>query len=124
MHARSALTLVALTATAATFAANGLADAQASGSRLIGTVGPSFNITLTNTSGRIVTRLPAGTYTLVVRDRSNIHDFHLIGPGLNRVVTSVTFISTKTVHVTLRRGIYRYLCDPHSFVMHGSFRVR
>lgn len=124
MTARFALALVALLATPATFAASGLADGTASGTRLIGTVGPSFNITIKTPSGRLVTRLARGTYTLVVRDRSSIHDFHLIGPGINRVVTSVVFVGTRTIRVTLRPGIYHYQCDPHAFVMHGSFRVR
>jgi plastocyanin len=90
---------------------------------LLGTVGPGFDITLKNSSGTPLIRLHHGTYTLVVRDRSGIHDFHLIGPGVNRVITSVGFVGAKTVRVTLRPGRYRYICDPHAFVMHGSFRV-
>lgn len=124
MPARFTFMLAALITTAAVFAAGISPAAHASGNRLIGTVGPSFNITIKSASGRAVTLLAHGTYTLVVQDRSNIHDFHLIGPGTNNIVTSVPFVGTKTVSVTLRPGIYHYQCDPHSFVMHGSFRVR
>jgi plastocyanin len=76
-------------------------------------------------------RPPAGSFTVGVRnryrflvnDRSSIHDFHLTGPGLNRMLTTVDFTGTKGLVLTLRRGIYRYFCDPHASVMHGSFRV-
>lgn len=98
------------------------ANAGAVGASLVGTVGPGFNIALTR-GGRPVQSLPAGRYRLTVRDRSRIHDFHLIGPAVNRVVTTVGFTGTKTITVTLQPGRYRYICDPHAFVMHGSFRV-
>jgi hypothetical protein len=53
------------------------------------TVGPGFTIGLTM-HGKKVTKLKAGTaYRFVIRDRSSIHDFHLSGPGFNRVLTSV-----------------------------------
>jgi plastocyanin len=29
----------------------------------------------------------------------------------------------KSVTLKLKRGTYRYVCDPHSSVMKGSFRV-
>jgi plastocyanin len=88
-----------------------------------GTVGPGFTITLTM-QGKKVTKLKAGTpYRFVISDRSSIHDFHLSGPGLNRVLTSVDYTGTKSVALTLKKGSYRFVCDPHSGVMHGSFRV-
>lgn len=88
-----------------------------------GTVGPGFTINLT-LSGKTVTRLKNGVrYRFVISDRSSIHDFHLSGPGLNRALTSVDFMGTKSVVLTLKKGVYRYFCDPHSGSMHGSFRV-
>ena len=88
-----------------------------------GTVGPGFTIDLT-LGGKKVTKLKSGVrYRLVVSDRSSIHDFHLSGPGLNRVLTGVDFVGTKSVVLTLKKGVYRYVCDPHSDLMHGSFRV-
>jgi plastocyanin len=70
-----------------------------------------------------VTGLKIGTYRFVINDRSSIHDFHVAGPGLNRTITTVDFTGTKSIVVTLEKGVYRYFCDPHSDLMHGSFRV-
>ena len=48
--------------------------------------------------GKKVTTLKQGVrYRLLISDRSASHDFHLAGPGLNRVLTSVDFIGTKSV---------------------------
>ena len=105
----------ALAATAPTSAA----PAQS----LTGTVGPGFTITLT-LGGKKVTKLKAHTpYRFVIRDRATIHDFHLRGPGINRVLTSVAFQGTKSYTLTLKKGTYRFFCDPHAGFMHGSFRV-
>ena len=88
-----------------------------------GTVGPGFTIKLT-LAGKKVTTLKKGVpYRFQIRDRSPIHDFHLMGPGVNRVLTSVDFTGTKTVVLKLRKGTYRFVCDPHASFMHGSFRV-
>ena len=74
--------------------------------------------------GKKVTRLKAGTaYRFVIRDRSSIHDFHLSGPGLNRVLTSVPLTGTKSFVLRLRKGSHRCVCDPHSGIMHGRFNV-
>ena len=62
------------------------------------------------------------TYKLVVADRSNIHNFHLV-PGVN-VKTSVSFVGTKTFVVKLREGTYKYVCDPHASMMKGSFTIK
>ena len=67
--------------------------------------------------------LRAGTYPLVVSDRSSIHDFHISGPGLNKVVTGVAFVGTSTIKMKLKRGIYRYGCDPRRTLMRGRFTV-
>lgn len=87
-----------------------------------GTVGPGFTISLSS-GGKKVTSLKAGTYRFEVSDRSASHDFHLTGPGLNKVITGVGFQGTKSVIVKLRRGTYRYVCDPHASSMKGNFRV-
>jgi plastocyanin len=88
-----------------------------------GTVGPGFTIGLTM-QGKKVTKLKAGTaYRFVISDRSDIHDFHLSGPGLNRVLSSVEDTGTKSFVLRLKKGTYRFVCDPHSGIMHGSFRV-
>ncbi|MFL5931136.1 MAG: hypothetical protein ACJ75P_07760 [Gaiellaceae bacterium] len=88
-----------------------------------GTVGPGFTIGLTM-QGKKVTKLKAGTaYRFVISDRSSIHDFHLSGPGLNRVFTGVDFTGTKSFVLRLKKGSYRFVCDPHHEMMHGSFTV-
>jgi plastocyanin len=75
-------------------------------------------------AGKKVTKLKKGVpYRFQIRDRSPIHDFHLMGPGVNRVLTGVDFTGTKSVVLKLRKGTYRFICDPHASFMHGSFRV-
>jgi len=88
-----------------------------------GSVGPGFTINLA-LGGKKVTTLKKGMrYRFVINDQSSIHDFHLTGPGLNRTLTTVDFVGTKSVVLRLRKGVYRYVCDPHSDEMNGSFRV-
>ena len=87
------------------------------------TVGPGFTINLTLGGKKVATLKKGVRYRFLISDRSAIHDFHLTGPGLNRVLTSVDFTGTKSVVLTLRKGTYRFVCDPHSDSMHGSFRV-
>jgi plastocyanin len=93
----------------------------AAATKLTATVGPGFTITLKK-AGKKVTSLKAGKYTIVVQDKSNIHDFHLKGPGVNKL-TSVSYVGNKTWTVTLKKGTYRYVCDPHATAMKGSFKV-
>jgi plastocyanin len=88
-----------------------------------GTVGPGFTIVLAK-GGQKVTKLKARTpYRFVIRDRAAIHDFRLRGPGIDRVLTSVSFQGTKSYTLRLKKGTYRFFCDPHAGFMHGSFRV-
>jgi plastocyanin len=96
--------------------------ASSAATALTGVVGPGFTITLKQGTKK-VTKLKAGKYTLKVQDKSNLHNFHLSGPGLNKVFTSVTFVGSKTVSVTLKKGTYKYVCDPHKLIMKGSFTV-
>lgn len=86
-----------------------------------GTVGPGFTIDL-KLGGKKVTRLKAGVrYRFTISDRSSGHNFHLTGPGVNRVVTGVGFVGTKSILLALRKGTYRFVCDPHASFMRGSF---
>ena len=98
------------------------ASAGAAPPKLVGTDGPGFTITLKRL-GKPVRTVKAGTYSITVADKSSIHNFHLTGPGVNKVITTVAFVGTKTVVVKLRKGVYRYICDPHRTIMKGSFRV-
>src|ERR1700730_14000090 len=99
---RTRITLAVLTV--ALVSAIGVASAPAATPILKGTVGPGFTITLTK-GGKKVTSLPAGTYTIVVADKSGIHNFHLTGKGLNKS-TSVGGQGTSTWTVKLRKGTY------------------
>jgi len=90
--------------------------------KLTGTVGPGFTITLTK-GGKAVKTLSPGKYALTIADRSSIHNFELRGPGVN-VDTGVSRKGTKTYAITLRKGTYRYVCEPHAAAMKGSFVVR
>jgi plastocyanin len=105
----------ALAAVATVLAVPGPASARAN-TTLIATDGPGFTITM---SQKVV---KAGAYTIVVRDRSPIHNFHLIGPGVNKL-TSVAAVATSTWKVILRKGTYRFICDPHATTMKGLLRV-
>jgi len=90
---------------------------------LDGEVGPGFEIEVKQ-HGEDAESVKAGTYTLKVEDKSDIHNFHLIGPGVDEEVTSVPFQGEKTVTVTLKPGTYTYQCDPHaSQGMKGTFEV-
>ncbi len=113
-------TLVAIAAVGSALAVT--APAGAALPKLVGTVGPGFTITLKR-FGKPLRTLRAGTYSITVSDKSNIHNFHLRGPGVNKQITTVAFVGTKTVVVKLSRGIYRFVCDPHLTTMKGSFRV-
>jgi plastocyanin len=97
------------------------APSGAAVTKLVANVGPSATITLTK-GGKKVTTLKPGSYSITVNDKSTAHNFHLTGPGVNKL-TSVAFQGKKTWTVTLKKGTYRYVCDPHKTFMKGSFRV-
>jgi plastocyanin len=110
--------LVAAVVAAATF----LVPAQGATGRLTGEVGPSFKIEVTK-SQKDVKVLKAGKYRIHVEDKSAIHNFHLIGPGVNKK-TSVSFAGETNWTVKLKPGRYTYQCDPHAAAgMKGSFKV-
>ena len=59
-----------------------------------------------------------------MEDKSDQHNFHLIGPGVDDEVTDVPFMGEKTVTVKLEKGTYTYQCDPHAASgMKGTFTV-
>jgi plastocyanin len=114
---------IAIAAAVGALALASTAPAAAAPKTVQGSVGPGFTINLT-IGGKKVSALKKGIrYRFAIADRSSIHNFHLIGPGLNRVLTSVDFTGMKSVVLTLKRGTYRYVCDPHADFMRGSFRV-
>jgi len=110
--------LVVLTATVAALL---VPSAIAATPTLNGTVGPGFTITLTK-AGAKVTKLKAGSYIIKVADKSNLHNFHLKGPGVNKTTTVAQKV-TVTWKVTLKKGKYTITCDPHATFMKGAFTV-
>jgi plastocyanin len=107
----------------AAIAAVVLASAQAATPVLHAEVGPNFKIEVEK-AGKDVKTLKAGKYTIKVEDKANLHNFHLIGPGVNKK-TAVGFVGKKTWTVTLKPGKYTYQCDPHAANgMKGTFRVK
>ena len=119
---RKAFHAVATLATALVVVAAAPASTQAKPT-LIGTVGPGFSISVT-ANGKKVTRLKAGTYRLVVRDKASIHAFSLDGPhGYAKDFTTVPFVGTKTFTLKLAAGTYKAYCPPHESMMFQHFTV-
>ena len=99
----------------------GAAGAGAATPKLVASVSDPLNISLTQ-GGKKVTKLRAGAYTITVQDKAADHNFRLTGPGLDKT-TSVSGKGTTTWKVTLKKGTYTYVCDPHASFMKGSFTV-
>jgi len=114
--------MVAATGIAAlTAALVGAAGAGAATPKLAASVSDPLNISLTQ-GGKKVSKLKAGTYTIVVQDKASDHNFRLSGPGVNKS-TSVSGKATTTWTVKLKKGTYTYVCDPHASFMKGTFTV-
>jgi hypothetical protein len=92
--------------------------------KLAGSVGPGFTIGLKDASGKKVTTLKPGSYSITIADKASIHDWTLTGPGYkNKHLTSVSFVGTKSnIALTLKAGKYKYFCSVHLFS--GSFTVK
>ena len=90
--------------------------------RLTGEVGPGYTVEVKK-GGKDLKTIKAGTYRIKVEDKASIHNFHLIGPGLNKK-TGISFKGETTWTIKLRPGRYTYQCDPHHLSgMLGHFRV-
>ncbi len=81
-----------------------------------GSVGPEFTISLTGTAGLV----PGEEHEIVVDDRGELHNFHLVGTP---VVTGIETTGISTFKVTLPEGQYTYQCDVHPAAMRGTFTV-
>jgi plastocyanin len=107
---------LALIASVSMFVLAAPAVAATNANTLVGTVGPGFTISMSKKT------VKAGAYVITIHDKSNIHDFHLTGPGVNKK-TSVAAVGTTTWKVTLKKGTYKFVCDPHKTIMHGVLKV-
>lgn len=84
---------------------------------LKGTVGPGFTIALAKKPTK------AGKYTFVINDKATSHNFHLVGPGVNKKITQVGAVGvSKPTTLTLKKGKYTFFCDLHPFLK-GSFKI-
>lgn len=98
------------------------AVAQADNPKLLAVVGTNdaFVISLRDANGNAVTQLAPGTYDIAVSDRSELHNFHLKGPGVDQSTPIGAKLET-TWTVTIGTGIYTYVCDAHASQMRGYF---
>ena len=109
--------LVSLVVTAA-LAAPAVAGARA----FQGTVGPGTTISLKRADGSALKHTSPGEHRFAISDQSSFHNFHLLGPGVSKK-TAIDFIGSRTWKVTLQVGTYKFRCDAHPKMMHGSFGV-
>jgi plastocyanin len=116
MRRRLTLTLAALAALTALVVTSVVQAAPDARKRLSGFDGPGFVIGMSKRT------VKAGQFRITINDRSNIHNFHLTGPGVNKR-TSVSATGTTTWNIRLRPGTYRFVCDPHAGSMRGTLRV-
>lgn len=91
--------------------------------RLLATVGPLNAISLRSASGAILKSVRAGAYSVVVRDRSKLHNFHLVGKGVNRK-TGLAATGTVTWRVVLSAGTLRFFSDRAPKTVKGAVVVR
>jgi hypothetical protein len=116
------LVLAAAVVAAAAFSTGALAR-HAATPTLTGTDGPGYTITL-KLKGKTVKTLKAGTYKVVISDKSSIHGWSLDGPhGFAKDISPVPFTGTKTVTLKLKAGGYKFYCPAHESTMFGHFKV-
>lgn len=98
------------------------APAPAIVTKLLATVGPNATISLRSASGAVLRTVKRGTYSIVVRDRSKLHNFHLVGIGVNRK-SGLAATGTLTWKVKLSVGTLRFFSDKSPATVRGSIRV-
>ena len=124
MTRRITLPLLALCGLASAFLLSGFGGRAGADPVLTADVGlnDAYVISLVDANGARVTHLDPGTYSIVVHDRSEIHNFHLRGPGVD-VSTGISEVNTVTWSVRLGDGNFTFVCDPHDTLMKGAFSV-
>jgi plastocyanin len=90
--------------------------------KLLATVGPKNTISLRRASGAAFKTLKAGSYAITVRDRTKVHNFHLVGKGVNRK-TGKAAVGTFTWNVKLAKGPLRFFSDQSPTKVKGSVTV-
>jgi hypothetical protein len=90
--------------------------------KLLAAIGPKNAISLKSASGATLKTVKAGAYSITVRDRSKLHNFHLVGKGVNRK-SGVAGTGTLTWKVTLSAGPLRFYSDKSPKTVKGSLKV-
>ena len=91
--------------------------------KLVATVGPKNTISLRNAAGAALHHgVKAGTYSIVVRDRSKLHNFHLVGKGVNKR-SALAAVGTTTWKVKLSKGQLRFYSDAAPKTVKGAVSV-
>jgi len=90
--------------------------------KLLATVGPGNTISLKRPSGAVLKTTKAGVYSITVRDRSRLHNFHLVGKGVNRR-SALVGLATLTWKVKLSAGTLRFFSDKSPKTVKGSVKV-
>jgi hypothetical protein len=105
-------------------AALALAAPVQAATRITGTVSSSaISLKAQTGAGYVAVKtLPAGKYTVVIRDRSKRENFHLSGPGVDGKTTRA-FAGTTRWTLRLRKGLYTFRSDAHPLRLKGRFRV-
>lgn len=120
--------VVIIAVVAAALAAAGAAfSGGTSTPTLKGVVGPGYTVSLTK-GGKKVTSLKAGTYRVVLSDKSSFHNAVLerekpSKPKLEKHLSGTAFTGSKTVVMTLKPGSWRFYCSVHESQMHQDFKV-
>ena len=98
---------------------------QAAGRHLFANVSRTGHVSLRNGAGAIVRSIRAGSYVVVVHDRSKRQNFHLLGSGSNALdkKTGIAFRGTARWTLSFQPGVYNYYSD-RSPTMHSVLRVR
>ncbi|HKP19015.1 MAG TPA: hypothetical protein VJT84_11080 [Gaiellaceae bacterium] len=87
---------------------------------LLGTVS-STAISVKSLAGKRVLSLKAGAVVIRVADLSKTQNFHLTGPGVNRLTTKAG-LTKASWKLTLKRGTYVYRSDANP-KLRGTFRA-
>jgi plastocyanin len=123
---RTALAVLAVAALVS-LAIAGTASTRTTATKLKGSVGPGFTITLTK-SDKKVTSLKAGSYSFRIVDNASLHNFTLKrlsgGKTQKKQLTGTAFVGTKTVTVKLSSGKWKYYCTVHPTFVRGFFTVK
>ena len=87
-----------------------------------GAVGPGATISLKRANGSALKHASPGEHRFAISDQSSFHNFHLLGPGVNRR-TTVAGRGTVTWNLTLGAGKFSFRSDPQARRLKGSFTV-